>query len=140
MDFVKQVIVCLVTLSVTTGTGHTQPLPTIMNQTETYSQPGKTIKTEIGSEFIIALDSNPTTGYSWDFADEFDPTILTLLNARFQPPETQLKGAGGTQYWTFRTIKKGKTGISLKYFRSWKKDMPPAREVVFTVIVRDSDR
>lgn len=138
MNFVKQVILCLAALAATIGAGRTQPPPTTMNQTPIYRQPGTTIETVIGSEFIIALDSNPTTGYSWDFAEEFDPEILTLLDARFQPPETQLKGAGGTQYWTFRTMKEGKTGISLKYFRSWEKGVPAAREVVFTVIVGDN--
>lgn len=134
MHFIKQVIVCAAVLAATIGSGRSRQSPTIMNQTPVYTEPGKTIETEAGEEFTIALDSNPTTGYSWDFAEGIDPEILTLVNSRFQPPETQLKGAGGTRFWTFRTLKAGRTEIALKYFRSWEKDVPPVREAVFTVI------
>ncbi len=135
MNFVKRVIICAAVLAATIGAGRSRPSPTVMHQTPVYTEPKETIETEAGAEFTIALDSNPTTGYSWDFAEEIDPEILTLVDSRFQPPETRLKGAGGTQFWTFQALKPGRTEIALKYFRSWEKDVPPVREAVFTVIV-----
>jgi len=135
MNFVKQVIVIAAVLAATIGSGRSRPSPTIMNQTPVYTEPGEAIETEAGDKFTIALDSNPTTGYSWDFAEEYDGEVIELIDTRFQPPETRLKGAGGTQFWTFRALKAGRTEIALKYFRSWEKDVPPVREAVFTVIV-----
>jgi len=135
MNFVKQVILGAAVLAATTGAGRSRPTPTMMHQPLVYTEPGETIKSESGAEFTIALDSNPTTGYSWDFAEEYDGEVIELVDTRFQPPETRLKGAGGTQFWTFRALKAGRTEIALKYFRSWEKDVPPVREAVFTVIV-----
>jgi inhibitor of cysteine peptidase len=140
MNFVKQVIICAAALAATIGAGRSRPSPTIMNQTPVYTETGRTIETEVGAEFTIALDSNPTTGYSWDFAGQFDGEVIELADTRFQPPETQLKGAGGTQFWTFRALAEGRTEIALKYFRSWEKGVPPVREVLFTVTVGKSNR
>ncbi|MDP8235062.1 MAG: protease inhibitor I42 family protein [Candidatus Erginobacter occultus] len=137
MNFVKQVILYAAVLAATIGAGRSGPTPTIMHQTPVYTEPKVTIKIEAGAEFTIALDSNPTTGYSWNFAEKLDPEILTLVDSRFQPPETRLKGAGGKQFWTFRALKEGRSEIALKYFRSWEKDVPPAREADFTVIVEE---
>jgi len=134
MNLVKQVILVAAVLAATSGAGRSRPSPTVMNQTPVYTDPAEAIETEAGDEFTIALDSNPTTGYSWDFAGEYDGEVIELVDTRFQPPETRLKGAGGTQFWTFRALKPGRTEIALKYFRSWEKGVPPAREAVFAVI------
>lgn len=139
MNFVKRVIIGAAALAAANGAGWSQPPPTIMNQTTVYTA-GQTIETEAGAEFTIALDSNPTTGYSWNFAEELDPERLTLVDSRFQPSSTQRKGAGGTQFWTFRALRAGRTEIALKYFRTWEKGIPPIREVLFTVTVEESNR
>ncbi len=140
MNFVKRVIVTGACLAVTVGSGRPPAPAEIMNQTPVYTEATPIIESAPGEEITVALDSNPTTGYSWDFVEEFDRRILTLVDSRYQPPQTQLKGAGGTQFWTFRALETGRTEIKLKYFRSWEKGVPPVREVVFTVIVGNSDR
>ncbi len=140
MNFVKRVILAAAVLAAATGAGRPQPSVKAMNQTPVYTEADQAIETAVGAEFTIALDSNPTTGYSWDFAEEFDPGVLTLVDSRFQPPQTQRKGAGGTQFWTFRARRAGRTEIALKYFRTWEKGIPPIREVLFTVTVEESNR
>lgn len=138
MNFVKLVFIFALVLeagTATGGTGRREPDPEVMNETPVYTETDRIIKTEADGQFTIALDSNPTTGYSWDFAGRFDEGVIALVDSRFQPPATRLKGAGGTQFWTFRALKEGKTEISLKYFRSWEKGIPPVRKAVFSITV-----
>ena len=94
---------------------------------KTYVDAEKTIITSIEQEFVIALDSNPTTGYDWE--ESYDDNMLSLIEKEYSPDEKApgLVGAGGTQYFTFKALKKGKTeilvdlaGPSLKYVKERK--------------------
>ena len=88
---------------------------------KTYIDDEKTITASVGQEFIIALDSNPTTGYDWE--ESYDASMLSLdeEESRYEPDEKAkgLVGAGGTQYYRFKALKKGNTEITLVYKRSW---------------------
>jgi len=44
---------------------------------KTYDDAGQEIDIDVGQEFIIALGSNPTTGYSWQAS--YDETMLELV-------------------------------------------------------------
>jgi len=46
-------------------------------KTKVYTEPGHTIKVKVGQRFIVALDENPTTGYTWQ--EEFDDSFLELV-------------------------------------------------------------
>ena len=94
------------------------------------------IQTKVGELFTVTLDANPTTGYSWDFAKPIDGAILKLASSEFKRPDTKLMGAGGKQIWTFRAMDKGKTTITLKYFRPWEKDVTPVKVASVEVVIR----
>ncbi len=81
--------------------------------------PAETISTGIGQEFVIALDSNPTTGYDWE--ESHDESMLSLVESPYKPDEKAdgLVGAGGTQYFRFKALKTGGTIIVVTYKRSW---------------------
>ena len=97
--------------------------------------PAGRIKARVGEEFVITLDSNPTTGYRWEFTKPLDEGIVTLVDSKYEAPQTRRRGAGGRQVWTFKAAGKGRTVISLKYIRPWEKDTPPAKEHAVAVIV-----
>ncbi len=101
-----------------------------------YTDSSIPIKLKAGDEFTVVLDSNPTTGYSWQLAGKPDEAILKLLGSKFQPPKTQRRGAGGREFWTFKAVGAGSTAIVMKYVRPWEKDKPPAKKETFAVIVR----
>ncbi|MFH1775570.1 MAG: protease inhibitor I42 family protein [Chloroflexota bacterium] len=87
---------------------------------KTYSDSGQTITTSLNREFIIALDSNPTTGYRWEAS--YDENRLSLVENTFQPGEGTEKGmvgAGGTELFRFRAQSRGETEISMVYKRPW---------------------
>ena len=122
------------------GAGGGRPRPETMNETPVYTDETTVIEVIAGKEFVISLESNPTTGYSWDFSSPPDPEVVELLDAAYRPPATPRIGAGGKQVWTFRAVGPGETGIALKYLRPWEEGVPPARRAVFTVVVRERER
>ena len=70
----------------------------------------------VGETFIISLESNPTTGYSWQA--EFDTESLELVDEDFASDST-LIGAGGVQTFEFLALKQGQVDVTMIYKRLW---------------------
>ncbi len=102
---------------------------------ETYTDADKTISANVNQEFVIALDSNPTTGYNWE--EDYDEAMLKLVESEYEigkQAEEGMVGAGGTQYFRFQALKTGKTEITLTYKRSWETES--ADQKVFSVDIQ----
>ncbi|MFC1982064.1 protease inhibitor I42 family protein [Chloroflexota bacterium] len=98
-----------------------------------YIDASKTINTKVGGDFVIALDSNRTTGYEWEA--DYDENLLSQVETEYTAEKCPgLVGAGGTQYLFFKAINKGNTEITLTYKRSWEESYLEQR--FFTVEVR----
>ena len=93
------------------------------------------IETKVGQDFVIALDSNPTTGFSWRLAEPL-PRILKLQNKRYIPDEPQKMGSGGIEEWTFTSVRSGKVTIVFEYVRPWEKKSQPERRRSFSIVVK----
>lgn len=102
-------------------------------QPEEYSDAGQEIEIGVGDEFIVALESNPTTGYQWEV--DFDESFLELVLDEFEPGEAEegMVGVGGKQKFTFEGLKAGETELTLTYKRSWEEDF--AEQKVFVVSI-----
>ena len=98
---------------------------------KTYTNSEQTISIGINQEFVIALDSNPSTGYGWE--ENHDDSMLSLVEKKYNPDQKAqgLIGAGGTQYFRFKALKTGETEISLIYKRPW--EVESAEQKVFNV-------
>ncbi len=87
----------------------------------TYDDEGHVIDIGVGGEFIIALGSNPSTGYSWQAS--YDETMLELVGGEptYEAEETDepAMGAGGIEYFRFKTLKAGEAEITLTYAQPW---------------------
>ena len=83
---------------------------------ETYTDSGQTIDIGQGQEFVIALGSNPTTGYSWQA--NFDESLLEPG----KESQEGLVGAGGIEYFKFKALGKGQSEITLLYKRPWEEE------------------
>ena len=104
---------------------------------KTYSDSGKTISVTIDQEFIIALGSNPTTGYSWQ--PDFDQAIIALVESKYEPGKKASEGvvgAGGVEHFRFKTLKTGETEITLVYKRPGEEPTPQDVTKIFTVSIR----
>lgn len=82
-------------------------------------------------EFVITLETNPTTGYDWEAA--FDENYLELLEKKYLPPETRLVGAGGQDKFRFKALESGGTEIVFSYERPWEKE--PIKQQIYKITI-----
>ena len=94
------------------------------------------IEVEVGREFVIPLESNPTTGYRWQLIEPLDGRIVEFVGSEYKGQEGERKGAGGEEIFAFRAVSQGTAKISLGYMRWWESNRPPIQTQTFTVIVR----
>lgn len=97
------------------------------------------VETHVDEEFTFSLDSNPTTGYQWQVDGAIDEKIIRFVKSEYRPNETDLIGAGGKEYWTFKAVGEGQTNVSFKYVRPWEKDVPPVKKDTFEVMVTSKE-
>ena len=101
-----------------------------------YGESVSTIETAVGRNIVIALESNPTTGYVWRVAGRVDQAIVGLISSDYEPsPSTTVLGVSGHQRWTFRAVGRGTTTIRFDYARPWELTSP-AKSTTFTLVVR----
>jgi inhibitor of cysteine peptidase len=106
-----------------------------VGQVETYTDPGQTIDIGVNQEFVIALGSNPTTGYSWQAS--YDQSVLELVEKTYKPGKEAKEGvvgAGGVEYFRFKALKTERTQITLVYKRPWEEEI--LGQKVFTLNIR----
>lgn len=106
-------------------------------EVKAYTDPQEEIDISPDNEFVIliALDSNPTTGYSWQAS--YDEAMLELVEETYELGEFAkqgLFGAGGTELFRFKALKKGEVEITMVYKRSWEEEI--LQQKVFTVEVK----
>ncbi len=91
-----------------------------IGEVKTHTDSGQAISIGVNQEFVIALGSNPTTGYSWQ--ESHDETMLRLVEKTYKPGKEAKQGAvgaGGVEYFRFKALLVGKTEITLVYKRPW---------------------
>ena len=106
-----------------------------VGEIKTYTDSGQTIDIGVNQEFIIALGSNPTTGYSWQ--ESYDETMLELVENTYEPGEYAQQGAvgaGGTELFRFKSLQVGETEITLVYKRPWEEEV--LHQKIFTVDIK----
>jgi len=102
---------------------------------------GKEVEVAVGGSLIVTLESNPTTGFKWELTEVTDQTVLELVESKYEPgkearQEPPVPGAGGTEIWSFKALKKGETTISMEYSQPWEQGVKAAETFVLTVVVK----
>ncbi len=99
---------------------------------------GSQMELASGQELEVTLESNPTTGCSWEVV-EVDKAVLTQVgDAEFRetPKEDeQMVGVGGTETFCF-AASTGETTLTLVYHRPWEKDVEPLETFTVRVTVQ----
>ena len=106
-----------------------------VGEVKTYTDSGRAISIGVNQEFVIALGSNPTTGYGWQ--ESHDETMIELVEKIYKPSEEAKEGvvgAGGVEYFRFKALKTGKTEITMVYKRPWEEESIDQK--VFTVNIK----
>jgi inhibitor of cysteine peptidase len=103
-----------------------------VGEVETYTDPGQTVTIGLNQQFVIALGSNLTTGYSWQ--ESYDRNMLELVEKIYKEEAKEgVVGAGGVEYFRFKTLNKGETEVTLVYKRPWEEPTPQDVTKVFTI-------
>lgn len=93
--------------------------------------PGDSISVANGQTFVIALESNPTTGYAWAAAANPNATFVKSEMAT----SSTVVGAAGTQQLTFEATATGASTLTLNYARSFEPGTPPVKTQTFPLTV-----
>jgi predicted secreted protein len=94
---------------------------------------GDSITIDNGKEFVIALDANPSTGYTWDAGK--NPNVKLVSSKQVSSKDAQ-PGASGTQRMTFTANKTGSSTLELAYARQFEGGVPPAKTASFDITVQ----
>ncbi len=131
----KLIVICLMTAVLLILPACSSAAPKEFSADITSS--GKDITMTAGGTLIVTLESNITTGYSWnENANIGDNTVIQQTDHKYQPPATPIPGAGGKEVWTFKTLKAGKSTISMEYRRPFEPNTAPAKTFTLTVVVQ----
>ncbi len=102
--------------------------------TTTYTEADSAITAKVGEQFIITLEGNETTGYTW--AESFDSAALELVNKEYKAAEQAegMVGGGGASYFTFQGLQAGASTVTMTYKRPWESnDDDKVKEYTVTV-------
>jgi len=97
---------------------------------------GTQIELEQGQTLAIALDSNPTTGYSWARDPAKAGDVLVQVGEAEYKSQSKLVGGGGIETLRYRADAPGKTTLTLIYRRPWEEGAKPAQTYTLEVSVR----
>jgi inhibitor of cysteine peptidase len=114
----------------------TTPTPTANEVNIDASYNGSEITLAVGNQLIVTLESNETTGYTWNLSAISDTNVIKKVRNQYiipTPSDPPLVGQGGISIWTFEALAAGTTTISMQELRSW--EVEPVNTFVITVIV-----
>jgi inhibitor of cysteine peptidase len=99
---------------------------------------GGSFEVAVDGTVIVALPSNPSTGYSWAIVAP-EPANLELEGEpKFVPAgsTTPVVGAPGTEVFTLKATSTGTSILSMAYSRSFEPGATPEKTFTVTVEVR----
>ncbi len=102
---------------------------------ENFAHKFRAMRVPPGRIITLSLDSNPTTGFSWQLVGIPDKKVLRFVNRGYVPLTQDKIGSPGVEKWSFRTLESGQTVIVLEYRRPWEKDLPAAKREEYSIFV-----
>ena len=131
-------LICLTTVSALVGTGcATRPV----THTVTQADNGTTVNLSTGDYLVVHLESNPSTGYSWQTPELNSWVIAPTKRPSFSPSNAtnaegqKLMGAAGTFTQEYRAVGPGTATLKLSYMRPWETNAEPGKTFDLTVVV-----
>jgi inhibitor of cysteine peptidase len=100
---------------------------------------GGRIEVNVGQVLVLTLESNPTTGFSWEVVEAEDSVLRQRGEAEFKAAselDPPLVGAGGVEVFRFEAVEAGETRLELVYHRPWEEGVEPLETYSVQVVVR----
>jgi inhibitor of cysteine peptidase len=89
--------------------------PVVSTYAET--NPAAPLEATAGSEFYIAVPSNPSTGYHWEVMSELDPTVVKLQSNEYVSASADsMPGSGGMDIWHLAAVGAGEAEFTVSSF------------------------
>lgn len=105
------------------------------NPVITASDAAAPVTIKAGEDFLIALQSNRTTGYAWT-AKVADGKIAAYEGNAYQNPDAARPGAAGQQIFIFHANRSGSTTIDFGYARPFEPNAAPSKTLTFSITVQ----
>jgi predicted secreted protein len=96
---------------------------------------GSIVQVPQGSNLVVSLPANASTGYSWSYGVVPDG-IVADPTSEYVADQPVLPGSGGRQCIRFRAVQPGRAHALFEYRRPWEAGVPAARVVQFDIEVR----
>lgn len=110
-----------------------QPRPAVTRLTAIDA--GSTVTLRVGDSLDVALEGNPTTGYTWEMAPGAGSLLEQKGEREFKPNSSAL-GAGGVFKLRFKAIRQGEAQLKLIYHRTFEPNVPPLQTFEVKLVVR----
>jgi len=98
-----------------------------------FTTPGP-ITLKADDDFLIALPSNPSTGYTWSLTGT-KRNVVAFRGSAYRAPQVSMPGAGGERIFSFQALAAGTATLEFNYARPWEKHTRPAKTAIFIVSV-----
>ena len=95
---------------------------------------GTTVHLKQGDTLEIALEGNPTTGYTWEVAPGSADLVALQGEPQFKADSSAL-GSGGIMTLQFKAVKQGSAPLSLIYHRTFETGVAPLQSFEITIVV-----
>lgn len=93
-----------------------QPKPTVLKE----EQNGSSVTLKKGEKFVVALKTNPTTGYQLHMISRGDePWTLVSQQYRQDPTTGPATGVGGVELFEFKAKKSGSARLTFASLRTF---------------------
>ncbi|MBI5719636.1 MAG: protease inhibitor I42 family protein [Burkholderiales bacterium] len=96
----------------------------------TAADDGRTLELRAGSEVVIRLPENPSTGFRWEI--DTDKAYVTVERQRFEQRSDRV-GGGGESSWVLRASTPGVTTVKLMLWRPWEGERAAIQRFVVTL-------
>jgi inhibitor of cysteine peptidase len=104
----------------------------------TETDDGASVDLAVGGTLVVALASNPSTGYAWVVEEPVPDQLEQEGPAVYEEPEATdepVVGAPGTETFTFTAVAAGSATLRLAYVRSWEEGVAPEETFTATLAV-----
>ena len=95
---------------------------------------GSTVNIKVGNTLEIALEGNPTTGYTWEIAPDGGALLSQQGEAEFKSASSAL-GSGGIVTLRFKAIQPGNMKLKLIYHRTFEPGVAPLQSYEIGLVV-----
>ena len=95
---------------------------------------GTTVHVKQGQTFEVALEGNPTTGYTWEVAPGSGDQVALQGEPQFKADSNAL-GSGGIMTLRFEAVKQGTAPLKLIYHRTFEPNAAPLQTFEVTIVV-----